>query len=327
MAKKDFSKNFKAKGLTDSIENQKKKLDQQIKKGIIVLKELQELIPPLSQEEFGLLETSISEEGCRDPLVLWEKENDYVLVDGHNRFAICSQHKIDFDYIIKDFDTIDDVRDWMVSNQLGKRNVTNETKAWLRGMQYNREKGKHGGDRRSNKAKKKTVKKIDVIDGKEKEVTLSTDERLAEMHKVSPKTIQRDEKYALSLEALTRKNRELRRKILQRELPIPKSFIEDISEYGEVALEKMGKLIAEGTDYKVAQVKCKDLATSGKIPKPYTTKLDKMTEEEKEIWRKKNKLKADLTRAINAIFKNKTEEDLKHFEELYKEMQDFLFKK
>ena len=44
-------------------------------------KEFADLIPPLTEEEYKGLETSILNEGCRDALVVW---ND-TLVDGHNR--------------------------------------------------------------------------------------------------------------------------------------------------------------------------------------------------------------------------------------------------
>ena len=52
---------------------------------------LQSYIDPLTASEYAALERSLLAEGCRDALVLW---ND-VLIDGHNRYAICRQHGID----------------------------------------------------------------------------------------------------------------------------------------------------------------------------------------------------------------------------------------
>ena len=60
-----------------------------------ILEELESLIPPLAQEELMLLEESIINEGCRDPLVTW---ND-TLIDGHNRYSICQLHNIPFNTV------------------------------------------------------------------------------------------------------------------------------------------------------------------------------------------------------------------------------------
>ncbi len=57
------------------------------------------LIPPLSQEEYSQLEANILSDGCRDPLVSW---NGF-LVDGHNRYQICSNHNIEFEAIEYEF--------------------------------------------------------------------------------------------------------------------------------------------------------------------------------------------------------------------------------
>lgn len=45
---------------------------------------------PLAPEEYAQLEANI--EGCRDPLVVW----DGTLIDGHNRFEICSKLGLPF---------------------------------------------------------------------------------------------------------------------------------------------------------------------------------------------------------------------------------------
>lgn len=83
--------------------------------------ELQSLIDPLSAEEFSLLEASILSEGCRDPLVVW---NGWLL-DGHNRYAICSKHGVDYQTFEKHgLRTKTDVKIWMIENQMGKRNTT-----------------------------------------------------------------------------------------------------------------------------------------------------------------------------------------------------------
>ncbi|MRV72705.1 hypothetical protein GJ700_13405 [Duganella sp. FT92W] len=82
---------------------------------------LRAYIDPLTEAEYTALERSILAEGCRDALVLW---ND-VLVDGHNRYAICQQHGIPFKVTQNTtFRSMEDVMLWMIDNHLGRRSVT-----------------------------------------------------------------------------------------------------------------------------------------------------------------------------------------------------------
>ena len=84
--------------------------------------EFKALIPPLSAIEFASLEASILEEGCRDPLVVWTEEK--IMIDGHNRYAICSAHGIPYQTVEMSFDSPNAVKVWMLLNQLGRRNLT-----------------------------------------------------------------------------------------------------------------------------------------------------------------------------------------------------------
>jgi len=108
-----------------------------------VNKELKDLIPPLKEDEYKLLEQSIINEGCRDKLITW---ND-TIVDGHNRYEICTENGIPFETEDRDFQDIEEVKDWMDANQLGRRNLTNDQRKIIIGRRYNREKKSHGGDR------------------------------------------------------------------------------------------------------------------------------------------------------------------------------------
>lgn len=86
---------------------------------IIIDKEFQSLIPPLTVEEYDGLEKSILSEGCRDALVLWGD----ILVDGHNRYEICTAHDVPFQTVQKDFTDRNDAKLWMMQNQLARRNL------------------------------------------------------------------------------------------------------------------------------------------------------------------------------------------------------------
>ena len=82
---------------------------------------LRAYIDPLTASEYAALERSLLTEGCRDALVLWDR----VLIDGHNRYAICVEHGIEFQTVQNsNFGSIDDVMLWMIDNHLARRSVS-----------------------------------------------------------------------------------------------------------------------------------------------------------------------------------------------------------
>ncbi|MDN3546186.1 MAG: plasmid replication/partition related protein [Roseateles asaccharophilus] len=88
---------------------------------ITVLDELRVYIDPLTPDEYAALERSILAEGCRDALVLWGE----ILVDGHNRYSICSKHGLPFQTVQNTrFQSMEDVHLWMIDQHLGRRSVS-----------------------------------------------------------------------------------------------------------------------------------------------------------------------------------------------------------
>ena len=78
------------------------------------------LIPALNANEFELLEANILEEGVRDSLVVWGD----ILVDGHNRYEIAQKHNLEFNTIQKEFANENEVKVWIIQNQLARRNLS-----------------------------------------------------------------------------------------------------------------------------------------------------------------------------------------------------------
>ena len=88
---------------------------------IVVRDDLKAYIDPLTPEEHQALERSLLNEGCRDALVLWGE----LLVDGHNRHAICQKHGLPFQTTQSQlFKDMDDVHLWMIEQHLGRRSVS-----------------------------------------------------------------------------------------------------------------------------------------------------------------------------------------------------------
>jgi len=86
---------------------------------------------PLSDTELAALEESLLAEGCRDPLVVWSTDGGDVLLDGHNRYAICDRHGIKFQVVAVDIEDRGSALRWIVRNQLARRNLNESQRAMI----------------------------------------------------------------------------------------------------------------------------------------------------------------------------------------------------
>lgn len=101
--------------------------------------EFKALIPPLSFEERQQLETNLVESGgARDALVVWPHDGKLVLLDGHNRYEICTRLGLAYSTIEQELDDRSAAEDWIDKNQLGRRNLTADAFNYLLGRRSKR---------------------------------------------------------------------------------------------------------------------------------------------------------------------------------------------
>lgn len=189
---------------------------------IEIKKEFKELIPALTAEEFKQLEENILKDGIRDSIVLW---NNFI-IDGHNRYQIAMKHELQFNCIDMEFEEEHQVIDWMILNQLGKRNITNEQRKYLIGKRYENEKKKLG--RPENKENKK--------------FPLRTAEKIAQEVGVSHMQVKRDEQYAQGIDKMSE---EQKQRVLQGNSDSKISDIELISKAEPTFIANTDKEIIE----------------------------------------------------------------------------------
>ena len=94
---------------------------------IEIKEEFKNLIPALSAEEYAQLEANILNEGIREPIITW---NGYI-IDGHNRYDIATRFDLEYKTTSKHFESEIDVKIWMATNQLGRRNLSDYVKGEL----------------------------------------------------------------------------------------------------------------------------------------------------------------------------------------------------
>ena len=93
----------------------------------IVDAEFAALCPPLTAEERSGLCDSLLAEGCRDALVVWAETG--ILLDGHNRLAICEAEGLEYRTVELPFTDRLDARIWVLTNQSARRNLTDDQRA------------------------------------------------------------------------------------------------------------------------------------------------------------------------------------------------------
>jgi SAM-dependent methyltransferase len=82
------------------------------------------LIPPLTEDERSQLERNIADHGgARDPIVAWAKAGTLTIVDGHNRYEICTRRDLPFEIEEMRFDDRNAAMLWIIDNQKGRRNL------------------------------------------------------------------------------------------------------------------------------------------------------------------------------------------------------------
>ena len=112
---------------------------------LIIDPEFRDKIPPLTEDEFTLLEENILSDGAVfSPLIVW----DGTILDGHNRYEIIQKHP-ELTYAVHkmSFDNRYEALSWICKHQLGRRNLTPQQKKYLIGQRYEAEKMAHGGER------------------------------------------------------------------------------------------------------------------------------------------------------------------------------------
>ncbi len=81
---------------------------------------MEQLLPPLSGEQFSSLESDILENGCYAPIIVNE---DMIVIDGHNRFRICEKHGLPYKMLVFSFADLLEAKQWALDTQKGRRNL------------------------------------------------------------------------------------------------------------------------------------------------------------------------------------------------------------
>lgn len=280
---------------------------------VTISKDFESFIVPLSREEFDQLEANILEEGCRDPLVVWNRNDQHILMDGHNRYQVCEKHNIPFQVNVKKFKVFEEAKVWMLNNQMGRRNLTPDQMSYYRGLKYESLKKQRGGyENVASKGQK----------------DLSTAARLSQEFKVSEKTIKRDAKFARGLQLIGRNNPKLKMKILSGETDVKKSDVQAIADYenpesltvkNEADLYNKAKVIKDRALEEIeGKVKAIERGRIERAQEKLAEKEPMFLEREDRI----NKLKGQIISGINRAIRDRDVEAIDELRKLIDKLAD-----
>jgi hypothetical protein len=187
-----------------------------------IKEEFKKLISPLTPDEYKQLEINCIEEGIRDAIITW---NGYI-IDGHNRYKIAQDWQLSYKTISKNFNNEFYVVEWMLDNQLGRRNITPEQKDYLIGKKYENEKQRQGRPQNNE----------------DKMSPLRTSEKLAQEFDISDKQVKRNEQFAKGIDKM---NDDLKNVVLQGKSSLNKQEIQIIAKAEPTFIATTEKQIIE----------------------------------------------------------------------------------
>ena len=167
-------------------------------KDILVDPDFESVCPPLTEDEFSLLEQNILSDGeVTSPLIVWDNK----LIDGHHRRQIILKHP-ELPFQIKEiaFSNKYEAIAWICKNQAGRRNLTPEEFSYLIGKRYEAEKQSWGAQydapRHTSKDKEDLSGQNDHLKIQEK-----SSERIAKEYGIGEKSVRRAEQFAKGVDA------------------------------------------------------------------------------------------------------------------------------
>ena len=225
------------------------------------------LIPPLTSEEFNQLEQNCIKDGILESIKTWQG----TIIDGHNRYNIAVKNGLSFETKEINFNNESEVVEWIILLQLGRRNLTESQKSYLRGVRYENEKQKHGGQ---------------IVGSSQNGNSIKTAEKLANEYNVGTRTIIRDSEFSKGIDLIASVEPEKRFEILQETSELTKQEIQEFAKIPKQAENEIKKnviIASEEEINKQIEIKANELVKA----KLQTIEAQK---EAKKVEKKENRL-------------------------------------
>lgn len=206
-------------------------------------REFRDLIRPLLKSEYRYLEAALQADGCREPIIVWKG----TIVDGHNRYEICRRLGIPFETQERHFDNREEAIIWICSNQLGRRNISDETRRNLIGKRYEAEKiiaGKRNSNSWNQYRKREMSEDLpyEVIEpNSESKEKYRTSQRLGEEYHLAHGTVEKYGSYSRAVDQIARKEPSIVPRILSGRYKISHDNVVALSRMSPSEIKSFGR--------------------------------------------------------------------------------------
>jgi len=199
---------------------------------------IRRVLMPLRDDERALLEQSVLAEGIRDPLVVWRRGDELILLDGHHRYELATQHGLDFSVVEMEFDDESRAVQWVLRNQLARRNLTDEQRTLIIGRLY-------------NQVKREPLQRSSVVNFTTVSGSAATARQVGGMFGVGEKTVRNAADFAKAVDALAEIEPEAATRVLAGQLSDAKTALPKVE---PELLPKVAERIAQGNAQSVKEI-------------------------------------------------------------------------
>ncbi|MBR3556760.1 MAG: hypothetical protein IKN89_12680 [Oscillospiraceae bacterium] len=205
----------------------------------------QNVIPPLTEEEYSQLRDNILSDGeVYEPIITWNG----TIIDGHNRWRIIREHweELKDKYHIREMDFPDRwaAFDWMYRKPLGRRNLTEEQRAYMIGKMYDARKHGVGGQTGNSNARKRTGHGDPIVSSAD--APGRTDEEIGAEQGIGSRTVRRANEFSQGVDALREVSPDAAEKVLTGEAEVPWRDIRAIPKLEPEMVKELADSIVSG---------------------------------------------------------------------------------
>ena len=181
--------------------------------------EFRDLIRPLLKDEYRHLEAALLADGCREPITVWKG----IIVDGHNRYEICRRLGIPFEVRERHFDNREEAIIWICANQLGRRNISDETRRYLIGKRYEAD------------------LPYEVIEPDAQQERIRTSQRIGEEYHLAHGTVEKYGAYSKAVDQIAKKDPSMLPRILSGRYKISHENVLALSRMSQQEVKRFGR--------------------------------------------------------------------------------------
>lgn len=164
----------------------------------IIDAEIVSLLPPHTKDEADTLDRLVDAGEHVDDLVVLDVAGVKILGDGHHRLKLCEAKGIKYRTRVVKVASREEAIQWVIDNQIGRRNLSDERRAYYRGKEYLSRKKSHGDASRTKNEENPMISPS----AQNAHLGNDTAKEVAGKHGVNPSTVRRDAEYAKAVDTL-----------------------------------------------------------------------------------------------------------------------------